>query len=302
MKKFLIITMALLVSVAAFVGFAVSVAARLALFDVFVSLTPSMPIISETNVLVLGVDNTSGHLSDTIMVLHINPEKKTASVVSIPRDTIVTLPGRGLNKINAAYAFGGIELARQTAEDFLRVPIPYHITVDLSEVEKIVDKLGGITVNVEKRMYYIDYAGSLDIDLQPGVQKLSGHQAMGYLRFRHTDNDFARIGRQQNFLRELAAEMVKKENLIKSPALFLSMVNCINTNLNSREILGLALALRGANELGQISMTMIPGNDLMVDGIYYLKPNEDEVHRIVTQFLTAASLGLPAGGSPVSSN
>jgi polyisoprenyl-teichoic acid--peptidoglycan teichoic acid transferase len=290
MKKFLIIAMVLLVGLAAFVGFAVSVAARLALFDVFVSLTPSMPIVPETNVLVLGLDNTSGHLSDTIMVLHVNPEKKTASVVSIPRDTIVTIPGRGLNKINAANAFGGIELARQTAEDFLRVPIPYYITVDLAEVEKIVDNLGGITVNVEKRMYYIDYAGSLDIDLQPGVQKLNGHQAMGYLRFRHTDNDFARIGRQQNFLRELAAEMVSKENLIKSPALFLSMVNCINTNFNSREILGLALALRGANELGQISMTMISGSDLMIDGIYYYKPDMDNVQKIATQFLAAAQV------------
>ena len=286
MKKFLIITMVLLVSLAALVGFTVSVAARLALFDVFVSLTPSMPIVPETNVLVLGVDNTSGHLSETIMVLHINPEKKTASVVSIPRDTIVTIPGHGLNKINAANAFGGIELARQTVEDFLHVAVPYYITVDLAEVEKIVDNLSGITVNVEKRMYYVDYAGSLDIDLQPGVQKLNGHQAMGYLRFRHTDNDFARIGRQQNFLRELADEMIKKENLIKSPALFLSMVNCINTNFNSREILGLALALRGANELGQISMTMIPGSDLMVDGIYYYKPNEADVQRIVSQFLT----------------
>jgi LCP family protein required for cell wall assembly len=290
MKKFLIITMALLVSLAALVGFTVSVAARLALFDVFLSLTPSVPIIGETNILVLGVDNTGGRLSDTIMVLHINPDKKAASVVSIPRDTVVIIPGRGLNKVNAAYAFGGSELARRTVEDLLHVAIPYDVTVDLSEVEQIVDQLGGIMVNVPKRMYYIDYAGGLDIDLQPGLQRLNGHQVMGYLRFRHTDNDFARIGRQQDFLRDLAAEMIKRKNLLRSPSLFLSMVSCINTNLNSREILGLALAMRSANELGQISMTMLPGSDLMVDGIYYYKPNEADILRVVDLYLTSRTL------------
>jgi polyisoprenyl-teichoic acid--peptidoglycan teichoic acid transferase len=285
MKKFLIITMVILVIAAAAVGFTVSIAARFALFDIFLTLAPSTPVIQETNILVLGVDNTGGRLSDTIMVLHVNPEKKSASVVSIPRDTLVTIPGRSLDKINAANAYGGVELARKTVEGFLNISIPYYITVDLSEIENIVDKLGGITVNVEKRMYYVDYAGGLDIDLQPGLQKLTGRQVMGYLRFRHSDNDFARIGRQQRFLRELASQMISKENLLKSPTLFLSLVGCIDTNLNSREILGLSLALRGATEYGQISMTMIPGSDLMVDGIYYWKPNEDEVHRIVAQFL-----------------
>jgi anionic cell wall polymer biosynthesis LytR-Cps2A-Psr (LCP) family protein len=113
---------------------------------------------------------------------------------------------------------------------------------------------------------------------------------MDYLRFRHTDNDFARIGRQQNFLRDLAAEMMKKENLLKSPSLFLSMLSSINTNFNSREILGLSLILRGANEFGQISMTMVPGTDLMVDGIYYWKPDELAVRKIVDQMLTGREL------------
>ena len=299
MKKVLTITMVVLVIAAAGIGFAVSIAARLALFDVFLSLAPATPVIQESNILILGVDNTAGHLSDTIMVLHINPERKTAAVVSIPRDTLVTIPGRSLDKINAANAYGGIELARATVENFLGINIPYYITVDLSEIEKIVDQLGGVTVDVEKRMYYVDYAGGLDIDLQPGLQKLNGRQVMGYLRFRHSDNDFARIGRQQKFLRELAGQMMSRENLLKSPALFFSLIGCIDTNLNSREILGLSLALRGAMEFGQINMTMVPGSDLMVDGIYYLKPDEEGTRKVVAQFLnpTGARAGLPAGGS-----
>ncbi len=299
MKKFFTITMVILIVAAAGVGFAVSIAARLALFDVFLSLAPSTPIIAEANILVLGVDNTGGHLSDTIMVLHINPEKRSAAVVSIPRDTLVTIPGRSLDKINAANAYGGVELARATVENFLSVNIPYYITVDLSEIEHIVDQLGGVTVNVEKRMYYVDYAGGLDINLQPGVQKLNGRQVMGYLRFRHSDNDFARINRQQNFLRQLAGQMMNRENLIKSPALFLSLVGCIDTNLNSREILGLSLALRGATEYGQIGMTTIAGSDLMVDGIYYWKPDEESVRKTVAQYLcpTGTRAALPAGAT-----
>jgi LCP family protein required for cell wall assembly len=299
MKKFLTITMIVLIIAAAGIGFVVSIAARFALFDIFLTLAPSTPVIGETNILVLGVDNTGGRLSDTIMVLHVNPEKKTAAVVSIPRDTLVTIPGRSLDKINAAHAYGGVELSRRTVEDFLHISIPYYITVDLSEIEKIVDKLGGIDVNVEKRMYYVDYAGGLDIDLQPGLQKLNGRQVMGYLRFRHSDNDFARIGRQQRFLRQLASQMMNKNNLLQTPGLFLSLVGCIDTNLNSREILGLSLALRGATEFGQVSMTLIPGSDLMVDGIYYWKPDEAAAHRIVAQFLTptAANAGLPAGSN-----
>lgn len=290
MKKVLTITMVILVLAAAGIGFAVSIAARLALFDVFLSLAPATPIIGEANILVLGVDNTGGRLSDTMMVLHINPEKRSASVVSIPRDTLVTIPGRSLDKVNAANAYGGVELARATVENFLNLNIPYYITVDLSEIENIVDQLGGVTVNVEKRMYYVDYAGGLDINLQPGLQKLNGAQVMGYLRFRHSDNDFARINRQQNFLRQLASQMMDRENLIKSPGLFLSLVGSINTNLNSREILGLSLALRGATEYGQISMTTIPGSDLLVDGIYYWKPHDDEVRKIVAQYLTPGAV------------
>jgi anionic cell wall polymer biosynthesis LytR-Cps2A-Psr (LCP) family protein len=139
-------------------------------------------------------------------------------------------------------------------------------------------------------MYYVDYAGDLHIDLKPGIQRLDGKQAMGYLRFRHSDNDFARIGRQQKFLRSLADELMKKENLLKTPQLFLTLLACVDTNLNSRETLGLSLALRSAYELGQVYMTMVPGTDLMVNGIYYWKPDDSAIQRIVEKFFNAKKI------------
>jgi LCP family protein required for cell wall assembly len=292
MKKIFIITTLIFVAFAAAVGFSIGVASRFAIFDIFFSLTPTAPLIQEANILLLGADgsNELGHRSDTVMVLHINSEKKEASVISIPRDTLAVIPGRGLDKINHAFAYGGAELSRQTVEGLLHISIPYYVVVNLSGIESLIDDIGGVTINVEKRMYYIDYAGGLDIDLKPGVQKLNGKQVMGYLRFRHTDGDFARIGRQQNFLKDLASELMKKDNLLKSPNAFLQLLSCVETNLNSREILGLTLTMRGAYELGQVYMTMIPGTDLMLDKIYYWKPDVAAVQRIVEQFINGKRL------------
>jgi LCP family protein required for cell wall assembly len=290
MKKIIIVFLVVGIIFTGMLGFLFGIASRFAIFEIFFSLAPTPPLMQEANILVLGVDNTRGHLSDTIMLLHINPEKKSASLVSIPRDTIAELPQRGLDKINAAYAYGGIDYACKTAENFLQISIPYYITVNLSGIQKLIDEIGGITIDVEKRMYYVDYAGGLFIDLKPGRQKLSGKQLMGYLRFRHSDGDFARINRQQNFLKAVAGELMKRENLIKSPALFFSLLSNVDTNLNSREILGLSMNLRAALETGQVYMTTIPGTDLMLDGIYYWKPDREAVSRIVEQYITGKKL------------
>ncbi len=280
MKKPVIITTIILAVLAVFLGLVIALSARLALLDIFLALAPAAPLFPRANVLVLGVDDAYGHRSDTIMVAHLDPEKKSAEVVSIPRDTLAVLPGRGLDKINHAYAFGGAEMSRQTVENLLGIKIPYYIVVNLSGIIKIIDSVGGLEIDVEKKMYYIDYAGGLYIDLKPGRQRLSGKDVLGYLRFRHSDGDLSRISRQQHFLRALAGEMMKKENLFHSPALFFDLLGDLSTNLNSRQILGLGLTLKGAYELNQINITTLPGHDMMVDGIYYLQPDEAALQTI----------------------
>lgn len=284
MKKSIITIFVVLAVLAAVFGLIAAITARLALFDIFFSLAPTPPLFPKANILVLGVDSAFGHRSDTIMVVHVDPATKKAAVVSIPRDTLAVIPGRGLDKINHAYAFGGVELSRQTVEELLKIKIPYYIVVNLSGIVNIIDSLGGLEIDVEKKMYYIDYAGGLYIDLKPGRQKLSGKDTMGYLRFRHTDGDLTRISRQQHFLRALGGEMLKKENLFRSSALFFSLLSDIDTNLNSRQTLGLGLTLRGAYELNQVDMTTLPGHDMLIDGIYYLQPDEEGLRSIASQF------------------
>ncbi len=122
------------------------------------------------NILFLGVDSVDhSSRSDTIIVVGISPDEKVA-LLSIPRDTRVNVPGKGYTKINHAYAYGGIELLKKTIENFMGIDINYYVKTDYQGFEKVIDKIGGIEINVEKRMYYVDKAGHLYIDLKPGKQ------------------------------------------------------------------------------------------------------------------------------------
>jgi polyisoprenyl-teichoic acid--peptidoglycan teichoic acid transferase len=285
MKKKIIIALLIFIVMMAFVfGFLFSIVSKLALFELFIALSPSSQSYVRANVLVVGVDNTYGHRSDAIIVVNSNPEKKTISFISIPRDTLAVIPGRGLDKINHAYAYGGIELSKKAVEKLLDISIPYYVVVDLAGIISIIDELGGIYVNVERRMYYVDYAGGLFIDLKPGYQRLTGKQIMGYLRYRADGGDFKRINRQQKFIRSAAKQMLKRDNIIRSPKLFLSIFSYIKTNLSSRQSLSLGLGAREAVELGQVSMKTVSGSDLMVDGIYYLKPNLGKIKKMTKSF------------------
>lgn len=277
---------AALVFFSAAAGLVVPLASKFALLEVFFMLTPSSGFISETNVLILGADEAGGvHRSDTIMVAHINPLDKETKLLSIPRDTLVVIPGRGLDKINHAFAFGGVELAASTISGFLKIDIPYYIEINVDGLAHIIDKLGGIVIDVEKRMYYVDYAQGLFVDLKPGPQRLNGREAVGYVRFRHdNEGDIGRIRRQQKFLSALASELTSKSNILRSPGLLLSLFSEINTNLNFKEILGLAMAVRQSYDLGRIEMASLPGKELTIDNVYYLRPDYEATQSIVDKF------------------
>ncbi len=271
----------------ALVGFVLPVAGKFALLDAFLTLAPASNFISTTNLIILGVDSNMGtHRSDTIMVASINPLEREAKLVSIPRDTLAFIPGRGLDKINHAFVFGGVDLSRATASQFLDVPIPYYLTIDIGGLADIIDKLGGITIYVEKKMYYVDYAGDLFVNLKPGLQRLNGREAVGYVRFRHdNEGDIGRIQRQQKFMRALAEELTSRENFLKSPGLLISLLSDINTNMNFKQIIGFAMAVRSAYDLGRISMTSIPGKDVMINRVSYWQADYKATRQIVQDYL-----------------
>ncbi|MGM8214666.1 LCP family protein [Bacillaceae bacterium W0354] len=199
----------------------------------------------QTNVLILGEDSDKYGISrtDTIMIGQYDEDENRAKLVSIMRDTYVNIPGHGYNKINAAFAYGGPELLRQTIEENFGIDIHYYAIVNFQGFERIVDTIApdGIEIEVEKRMYYFDNLGDVTIDLQPGLQKLNGENLLDYARFRaDSENDFGRVRRQQQVMSALKDEIVSFTSIWKIPRAIGTIVPYVDTNMSSSKILSIA--------------------------------------------------------------
>jgi LCP family protein required for cell wall assembly len=161
-------------------------------------------------ILVLGSDRRYGDgkgipaRSDTIIVVRLDPEKNATAILSIPRDLRVEIPGHGMDKINVAYAEGGPKLTVQTVKELLAVPISHVVNVNFGGFQRAVNRLGCVYVDIDRRYFNANGGpgGYATIDLKPGYQKLCGKDALDFVRYRHTDDDFVRAARQQEFLRQ----------------------------------------------------------------------------------------------------
>ena len=181
-------------------------------------LTPATPGGPQT-ILVMGsdkrangaIDASNPPHTDTMMLVRIDPNQGFISVMSIPRDLQVTIdvPGHGptTEKINAAYSIGGPKLTLKTVETVLGIPINHLVDTTFGGFKQAVDYLGCVYVDVD-RHYFNDNAGPpsqqyATINVPAGYQKLCGQDALDYVRYRHLDNDFVRVARQQDFLRQI---------------------------------------------------------------------------------------------------
>ena len=196
-------------------GFIIS---SVSLMESILSLLPKQNL-SGVNILAVGVDSTKKvKRSDTIIVIHLNKQSNRLGVLSIPRDTRTEVDGYGMTKINHAYAHGGIKLLKKTVSSFLNIPINYHVVLDINAVKDIVDHIGGVSVDVEKDLYYVDQAGDLFINLKKGKQHLDGEKTIEYLRFRHdNDGDIGRINRQQTFVTQLITSIKGQNTFFEIP-------------------------------------------------------------------------------------
>ncbi|MHB0939647.1 MAG: LCP family protein [Armatimonadota bacterium] len=191
--------------------------------------------------------------SDTIMLCAVRTDRSGATLISVPRDARVRLPHRRYsNKINAAYAIGKVALLKETLADpdVLGADLPYHLVMDSRTVREVVDAVGGVTVNVPVDMNYDDNWGDLHIHLKAGKQRLSGEQAVGYLRWRKNKNgggssdDFKRADRQRYLLAAIVQQARTPLGLIRMPATYRAFRKYTYTNLTSRQLIALALAFR----------------------------------------------------------
>ncbi len=244
----------------------------------------------KVNILVMGVDERSEDVgrSDTMFVVTVDTGTKEVSLLSIPRDTRVKIPGYGWDKINHAYAEGGHKLSKRAVEDLLGIPLDYYAIINFAAFNKIVDAVGGVTIDVEKRMYYEDPYDNLLIDLKPGPQKMDGRTAIKYVRYRDEEGDIGRIERQQKFVKAMLNEASSPFILPRIPGIIREVNSALDTDMTTAEMLNLAKLLSDASKAG-LKADMVPGKPAYIAEISYWLPDIIELRNYVifTQGMTA---------------
>ena len=241
-----------------------------------------------TTIMLMGVDERKDDVgrSDTLMVLQLSKDK--ASLLTIPRDTLVYIERHGYQKINAAYAYGGAKLARKTVEEFLGIDIDRYVMINKARFAEVIDAMGGVDIYVERDMHYEDPwddDGGLYIDLKQGIRHLDGKTAIEFVRFRDAEGDVGRVRRQQAFMKACADRLSEPSMLIKIPELLTVAVKAVETDLSSTEMLAAAGSLKNAEAAGNIKTGVVPGWLQYIDEISYLIPNAERLGSVMMKNL-----------------
>ena len=255
--------------------------------ELTVTRSPHDPV----NILVLGSDqrkNLAGDKgrSDTIMLLRIDPTTKSISMLSIPRDLRVAIPGWGTDRINAAYSDGGAALSVKTFETLTGLPVNHFIDVDFQGFVGIVDYLGGVYIDVD-RQYYNNTAvtGYSSIDIKAGYQRLNGHDALSFVRYRHDAlADWGRMQRQQLFLRELKRQALRWQNVLKFPKLIGMLTRNTTSDVSSIKQLLTLIQLGLGVDTSHIYQTHLVGEPIVGGGADELQASPAEIAGVVDQF------------------
>ena len=217
--------------------------------------------------------------SDMMLVAQVDFDKKLITGLSIPRDTLVGFGKYRERKINAYHAMGGNELAKEAVEALLPgVGIDRVVTLNFEGFVEMVDAVGGVPIDVEKRMSYDDNAGHLHIHLKPGAQVLDGTEAMGYVRFRHSDSDFARADRQHHFM--LAYKDAVAKHPLQLPRVTDSIAKMLRDGLSSDEVASLGAWVKDIPKenirFGSLPVYDVPG--------YNLRVKESELQKTLKEY------------------
>jgi LCP family protein required for cell wall assembly len=246
--------------------------------------------LAAVNILILGTDDVDyAQHTDTIMLLHWRPLPRRLSLLSVPRDTQVVLPKRGMLKINAVYAYGNalngrayaLAMTRSTLENLLGVKVHYVIHIRYSGFIALVDAMGGVPMYIPKRMQYMDIAGGVNIDLMPGYQLLDGRQALNYVRFRHDlDSDLGRMKRQQEFVKAFVSQLMGFTKLPRTIKAFYAFLHQIETDLTMPTAFFLALEMKSVVGYAW-QQSILPGQTIYVQGVPYWQIDNNAVKEVM---------------------
>ncbi|WP_107924406.1 LCP family glycopolymer transferase [Lysinibacillus parviboronicapiens] len=236
------------------------------------------------SVLMLGVDereNDSGR-SDTMIVITVNPEKQTMKMLSIPRDTRTEIIGHdSVDKINHAYAFGGVPMAMDTVENFLDIPLDYYVFINMEGFLQIIDTLGGVTIQNDMDLTYNSY------HYPKGEVNLNGDEALIFSRIRYEDprGDFGRQIRQRQIIEAVMKKASTPSVLLKATDMLDVVGENVRMNFSVKDLIQLQGIYKKMNsDIDQLSFE--EGSGTKINNIWYYIPKEAELQQIQTELKT----------------
>ncbi len=228
--------------------------------------------VGRRQVLVLGTDKVG---DNTDVMFTVRVRDGLTHIVQLPRDTYVSSPRLGVVKANALYGQAGIADTKLEMGHLLGVPVERYIKVNLDAVARVGDALGGVEVDVPKRMVYVDRSQHLTIDLYPGRQVLKGDDLLGFLRFRHDEaGDLGRMERQRLVLNEVFRKLNQPATLAQLPALIKIAGEDIHTDLSALEMTQWAARLGHT----RLSTERLAGRPYWEDNLSYWMPDSNKDH------------------------
>lgn len=244
------------------------------------------------SILLMGTDTgalgrTDKGRTDTIMVVTINPKTKKATMVSIPRDTLVKIAGTNdTEKINAAYTVGGASTSMKTVENLLNVPINYYALINMGGLEKVVNAIGGVDVNVP-----FSWSDShTHMSFKKGKAHLNGKQALAFARMRYEDpnGDYGRQKRQQQVIQQIVKKVTKSGNVAMYQKLLKLMSSNMKTNMTFNDMIG--LAENDKDSVKDVKKASLKGVGAYIDAQSFQVPTTKTLQS--TSDLLRTSLGL----------
>ena len=229
------------------------------------------------SILLMGVDEREGDQgrSDTMIVMTVNPNDNSMMMFNIPRDTRTEIIGRGtVEKMNHAYAYGGVEMAMDTVENFLDVPIDYYFKVNMEAFKDVVSALNGVTVD---NPFAFDYGG---YTFPKGEVDLNADEALAFSRMRHEDpkGDLGRNDRQRAIIKSIIDEGASVGSINKIDELLAAVGSNVKTNMTFKEMNDIFKNYKGARK--NLQTFEVDGHGEMIDGLWYYIVSDEEKQSI----------------------
>ncbi len=243
------------------------------------------------NFLIAGTDKGGGR-TDVILLAHLSARDKSASIVSIPRDTYIATK-RSSKKINSCNAVGGAEELCVAVEQTLGIPVHYYAIIDLSVFSQLVDLVGGVELNLSRDMYYVDSAQGLYIDLKAGSQVLNGKEAECFVRFRsgYAMADLTRIEAQKIFIASFAKTLLSAENIAKLPAIISTVCANMQTDIEAVRLISIAAKFIGV-DLDNIKIFTLPGEAYTKNGVSYYTLYKEETLALINERFNESGIAV----------